>query len=185
LYQAQATKAYADAADTSGGGAGEGKIWCDVLNGYSTPTQCNNARLKTTAGQLQQNYGLKPDDLFNSATHEAGNVVVDPTSGNKTFNPDPTGTNIRIGARDPQSGAVDPNKGVFMPMQEFNIYKRQLGMSGYQPGGAAAPAAGGGAAGGGAQDPKQAQAIAILQQNGKPLTQANINYVIQKLGGGQ
>ena len=101
LYQAQATKAYADAADTAAnpGGADSGKIWCDVLNGYSTPTQCNNARLKTTTGQLQQNYGLKPDDLFNSAIHEAGTVAVNPTTGAKTFNPDPNGDNIRIGAR--------------------------------------------------------------------------------------
>jgi hypothetical protein len=151
LYGAQANKANADAADTAagGGGADSGKIWCNELNGMATPTQCNNARLKTTTGQLQQNYGLAPDALFNSGIHEAGNVTTDPSSGARTFNPDANGSFIRIGARDPQTGVVDPNKGVFMPMQEFNIYKRQLGMTGYQPGGAgagAAATAGGGAA---------------------------------------
>jgi hypothetical protein len=201
-YQAAAVKSYADAADTSGGGgADSGKIWCNELNGYATATQCNNARLKTTTGQLQQNYGLPPDALFNSAIHEAGNVTTDATSGARTFNPDANGSFIRIGARDPNTGVVDPNKGVFMPMQEFNIYKRQLGMTGFQPGGAGGGAA---SAGGGSvpvatsqsggvttttmqtpTSPQQQQAVAILTQNGKPLTPANIAHVVAQLSGGQ
>ena len=190
LYQGQATKALADAADTAGGGgADSGKIWCNELNGYAMPTQCNNARLKSTTGQLQQNYGLTPNDLFNSATHEAGNVAVDPTSGTKTFTPDASGSYIRIGARDPQTGVVDPNKGVSMPMGEFNIYKRQLGMTGFQPSGTGAPATGaaqpGAQPGGATSGPQQQQAIAILTQAGKPLTPANIAHVVAQLSGGQ
>jgi hypothetical protein len=135
-YQAEAAKAYADAA-SGGSGADSGKIWCNELNGMATPTQCNNARLKTTGGQLQQNYGLKPDDIFNSNIHEAGTAAVDPSTGAKTFTNNAQGDQIRIGGP----------TGVVMPRAEFEIYKRQLNMSGFQPGGTAPAAAGGGGAG--------------------------------------
>src|SRR4029077_20860739 len=109
--------------------------------------------------------------------HEAGTVETDPKTGAKKFINQTDGDYIRIGG--PQ--------GVFMPRAEHEIYKRQMTDTGHGPeaaGGGASGGAAGGPAGAG-QDPKQQQAMAILRQNGKPLTPANINYVIQKLGGGQ
>lgn len=170
-YQAAAQHQRA-AAEGEAGGAPKGKIWSDELGGYATPAQAARAKTQSPAGFVFKSYGLQPDAIFDSSKHEAGTVTTDPTTGAKTFKNDPAGDQIRIG------GAT----GVFMPRAEHEIYKRQLTDTGYGP--AAAGGGAGGVAGGGAQDPNQARAIAILQQNGKPLTPANINYVIQKLGGG-
>jgi hypothetical protein len=168
-YTAEAQRARATA-EGGGTGAGPGKIWCDVLGGYATPTQCNNARAKTTEGQLKTNYGLDAPAIFNSKIHEAGDQTTDPASGAKTFTNNDKGAFIRIGGP----------TGVVMPKAEHEIYKRQLTMGGYDP--TAGTQAGGG---GGAQDPNQARAIAILQQNQKPLTPANIAHVVQLLSSGQ
>jgi hypothetical protein len=173
-YQAEAQRARAQAEEVgTGGGAPKGRIWSDELGGWATPAQADAAKRRSPAGYIKQAYGLAPEQIFDSSQHEAGTVTTDPSTGAKTFTNDPKGDQIRIG------GAT----GVTMPRVEHEIYKRQLNMSGFTPG--QAGGAGGAAGGGGAQDPKQAQAIAILQQNGKPLTPANINYVIQQLGGGQ
>jgi hypothetical protein len=176
-YQAEAQRARAQAeSEGAGGGAGPGKIWSNELGGYATPAQAKRAYNLSPAGVVQNNYGVTPADIFNSKIHEAGTVTTDPSTGAKTFKNDPAGDQIRIG------GAT----GVTMPRVEHEIFKRQLTMAGQAPDAAAGGPAGAGPAGGGAQDQVQAQAIAILQQNGKPLTPANINWVIQnKLSGGQ
>ena len=163
------------AAGGAGGAGPRGKIWSNELGGWATPAQADAARRRTTQGFLQQSYGLTPEQIFDSSQHEAGTVTIDPTTGAKKFINDPKGDQIRIGG--PQ--------GVIMPIPEHNIYKRQLQMQGFQVGGGAPGMPGGAGAGGAAQDPNQARAIAILQQNGKPLTPGNINYVIQQLSSGQ
>lgn len=180
-YYQQAARNQAAEAEAGGAGAGRGKVWSDELGGYATPAQAARAQKLTPEGQIQSNYGLTTQDIFNSKIHEAGTAAKDPSTGATTFTPADKGDQIRIGGE----------KGVVMPRAEHEVYKRQLEQRGYDPatGARAGPAAAGtGGAGGPAaagQDPKQAQAIAILQQNGKPLTTGNINYVIQQLGGGQ
>jgi hypothetical protein len=178
-YQAEAQKAQADAAG-GGSGAPKGRIWSDELGGWATPAQADAAKRRSPAGYIKQAYGLVPEQIFDSSQHEAGTVATDPTTGAKTFKNDPAGDQIRIGGP----------TGVTMPKVEHEIYKRQLNMSGFVPGqtGGVGGAAGAGAAGGPAaagQDPNQARAISILQQNGKPLTPGNIQYVLQQLSGGQ
>jgi hypothetical protein len=175
-YYQQAAQHQAAEAAAGGPGPGRGKIWSDELGGYATPAQAARAAKLTPEGQIQSNYGLTTQDIFNSKIHEGGTAMKDPTTGAMKFTPDDKGDQIRIGGP----------TGVIMPKAEHEIYKRQLQQRGYDPAtgmraGAGAPGGGGG----GAQDPKQAQAVAILNQAGKPLTPANINYVLQQIGGGQ
>jgi hypothetical protein len=170
-YQQAAQNQAAEAAAGGGAGPGRGKVWSDELGGYATPAQAARAQKLTTEGQIQSNYGLTPKDIFNSQIHEAGTAVKDPTTGALKFTGDEKGDQIRIGGE----------KGVIMPRAEHEIYKRQLLQRGYDPAtGLRANAGAAGGGGGAAQDP----AVAILQQAGKPLTPANINYVRQQLRGG-
>jgi hypothetical protein len=113
-----------------GGTAPRGKVWSDELGGWATPAQADAARRRAVPGQLMQNYGLTPTQIFDSTQHEGGRVTTDPKTGKQSFVNDPNGDQIRIGG----------STGVVMPKAEHEIYKRQLSMA--PGGGAAAPGAG-------------------------------------------
>ena len=126
------------AARTAGfleGQARPGQVWSDDLQGWASPAQAATAKRQSYSGHLMTNYGLTPDQIIGpdaSKQHEAGNVS-DPQNPSNTFTPADNGQWMRIGG---PTGAV-------MPLNDFNIYKRQLLPQGQTP-----TAAGGGAGGG-------------------------------------